>query len=86
VSDFYLIRHGEHDWLKKGIAGRIPGVSLNARGKAQAKELLHRLEHVNFDVIYSSPLERAMEVAWDAAGFRSARGGRTGFGDDLANR
>jgi probable phosphoglycerate mutase len=63
VSDFYLIRHGEHDWLKKGIAGRIPGVSLNAHGKQQAEDLVCRLSDVKFDVIYSSPLERAMQTA-----------------------
>jgi broad specificity phosphatase PhoE len=63
VSDFYLIRHGEHDWLKKGIAGRIPGVSLNALGKQQAQDLARRLAAVKFDVIFSSPLERAMETA-----------------------
>jgi probable phosphoglycerate mutase len=63
VSEFYLIRHGDHDWLKKGIAGRIPGVHLNARGKKQAEELANRLERVKFDAIYSSPLERAMESA-----------------------
>ena len=63
MSEFYLIRHGDHDWLKKGIAGRIPGVHLNARGTKQAEELANRLERVKFDAIYSSPLERAMESA-----------------------
>ena len=63
MSDFYLIRHGDHDWLKKGIAGRISGVHLNARGKNQAEELAKRLGRVKFDGIYSSPLERAMESA-----------------------
>jgi probable phosphoglycerate mutase len=63
VSEFYLVRHGDHDWLKKGIAGRIPGVHLNARGKKQAEELSQRLARVKFDGIYSSPLERAMESA-----------------------
>jgi broad specificity phosphatase PhoE len=63
VSEFYLIRHGDHDWLKKGIAGRIPGVHLNARGKKQAEELAGRLVRVKFDTIFASPLERAMESA-----------------------
>jgi probable phosphoglycerate mutase len=63
VSDFYLIRHGDHDWLKKGIAGRIPGVHLNALGKEQADELTKRLAKIKFDAIFSSPLERAMETA-----------------------
>lgn len=63
VSEFYLIRHGDHDWLPKGIAGRIPGVHLNARGKEQVERLASRLATVNFDAIFSSPLERAMESA-----------------------
>jgi broad specificity phosphatase PhoE len=63
VSEFYLIRHGDHDWLKKGIAGRIRGVHLNARGKEQAEGLVKRLEEVKFDAIISSPLERAVETA-----------------------
>jgi probable phosphoglycerate mutase len=63
VSDFYLIRHGEHDWLKKGIAGRIPGVHLNDRGREQARQLVNRLEETKFDAIYSSPLERAVQTA-----------------------
>jgi probable phosphoglycerate mutase len=49
--------------LKKGIAGRIAGVHLNARGKQQAEELARRLATVKFDTIFSSPLERAMETA-----------------------
>lgn len=63
MSEFYLIRHGDHDWLPKGIAGRIPGVHLNARGKEQVEQLAIRLAAVKFDAIYSSPLERAMESA-----------------------
>ncbi|HUS33933.1 MAG TPA: histidine phosphatase family protein [Verrucomicrobiae bacterium] len=63
MSLFYLIRHGEHDWLKKGIAGRIAGVRLNANGKQQAENLATRLAAVNFDAIISSPMERAVETA-----------------------
>jgi broad specificity phosphatase PhoE len=63
VSDFYLIRHGDHDWLKKGIAGRTPGIHLNAPGQQQAQDIATRFAPVNFDVIFSSPLERTMETA-----------------------
>jgi broad specificity phosphatase PhoE len=63
VSLFYWIRHGEHDWLKKGIAGRIAGVQLNANGRGQAEHLAGRLKGVKFDAIYSSPMERAIETA-----------------------
>jgi probable phosphoglycerate mutase len=63
VSDFYFIRHGDHDWLPKGIAGRIPGVHLNARGLEQVERLSRSLAAIKFDAVYSSPLERAMESA-----------------------
>jgi broad specificity phosphatase PhoE len=63
MSLFYLIRHGDHHWLPRGIAGRIPGVHLNANGKKQVEELAERLAKAKFDAIYSSPLERAVESA-----------------------
>jgi broad specificity phosphatase PhoE len=63
MSFFYLIRHGEHDWLKRGIAGRLPGVHLNAEGRAQAAELALRLKATRIDGIFSSPMERAVETA-----------------------
>jgi probable phosphoglycerate mutase len=63
TTTFYLIRHGAHDWLGKGIAGRLPGVSLNAAGRAQSDRLADRLAGVPFAAIYASPLERAQETA-----------------------
>lgn len=63
TTTFYLIRHGDNDWLPRGLAGRIPGVSLNANGLAQAQALAHRLSSINFNRIYASPLERAQETA-----------------------
>ena len=63
MTTFYLIRHAAHDWLVKGIAGRLPGVSLNAAGRAQAERLAERLGDVPFAAIYASPLERAQETA-----------------------
>ncbi len=34
---FLLIRHGENDYVKKGLmAGRLPGVHLNKKGQEQA--------------------------------------------------
>jgi broad specificity phosphatase PhoE len=63
MSLFYLIRHGEHDWLARGIAGRIPGVHLNAEGRKQAELLPERLAQIKFDAIYTSPMERAIQTA-----------------------
>ncbi len=59
-----LIRHGENDYVKSGkMAGRIPGVHLNERGRKQAQALAEALKDVPLKAIYSSPLERAMGTA-----------------------
>lgn len=59
-----LIRHGENDYSKKGrLAGRLPGVHLNERGRKQAEELAAALAHVPIKAVYASPLERATETA-----------------------
>ena len=63
MTVFYLIRHGETDYLDRILVGRRPEVHLNANGKAQAKRLADRLARVSFDAIYSSPRERARETA-----------------------
>lgn len=63
MSTFYLIRHGEHDLLGKVLTGRMPGVSLNERGRAQGEQVAERLASVGITAIYSSPRERAQESA-----------------------
>ncbi len=38
-----LIRHAENDYVKKGrLAGRLPGVHLNEKGRTQAQALAAR--------------------------------------------
>jgi len=58
-----LIRHGENDVMKRRLSGRLPGVHLNEKGRAQAEELAHSLKNVGIRAVYSSPLERALETA-----------------------
>lgn len=59
-----LIRHGENDFVKTGkLAGRLPEVHLNERGRQQAEELAEALTNIPIKAIYSSPLERAQETA-----------------------
>jgi len=59
-----LIRHGENDYVKKGIMpGRTPGIHLNDKGRSQAQALAERLGKAPIKAIYSSPLERATETA-----------------------
>jgi probable phosphoglycerate mutase len=59
-----LIRHGENEYVKSGkMAGQLPDVHLNERGRKQAVELAEALKQVPLKAIYASPLERAVETA-----------------------
>ncbi len=59
-----LIRHGENDYVKKRrLAGRLPGVHLNERGRAQAQALALALKDTPLKAVYCSPLDRAVETA-----------------------
>ncbi len=61
MTTLLLVRHAAHDWLGRGIPGRLPGVTLNEQGRAQARELAERLT-MPVDAIYSSPQQRAQET------------------------
>jgi probable phosphoglycerate mutase len=63
MAIFLLIRHGENDMVGKGIAGRMPGVHLNDRGREQAGLLADRLRELDIAAVVSSPLERTRETA-----------------------
>ena len=58
-----LIRHAENDVMYRRLAGRIPQVHLNAKGREQAARLAQALEKAPIQAVYSSPLERAVETA-----------------------
>jgi broad specificity phosphatase PhoE len=70
VTTFLLVRHAAHDWLGRGLAGRLPGVSLNAQGWLQAEQLAERLQGRDIAAIYSSPQPRARETVAPLAGRR----------------
>jgi probable phosphoglycerate mutase len=61
-TTFLLIRHADNDYVGRAFAGRMPGVHLNETGRAQAAALADRLADAGIRVIYSSPLERAVET------------------------
>lgn len=67
-TEVYLIRHAEstmnaHPEL---VSGRSPLATLTALGKRQAHALGVHLRSlgVDFDAVYSSPLERAKQTAF----------------------
>jgi probable phosphomutase (TIGR03848 family)/uncharacterized repeat protein (TIGR03847 family) len=64
MTIFLLIRHASNDYVKEGrLAGRLPGVHINAQGQREADALARRTAHLPIEAIYSSPLERAVDTA-----------------------
>ena len=77
---FHLLRHGEHGLLGKVLAGRMPGVGMAERGRAEIASQAERLAGEKITAIYASPLQRTRE----SAEIVSARLGLPiGFRDDL---
>ncbi len=59
----YFVRHGETDWNKIGrIQGHID-IGLNNEGKDQAQIVKEKLQGIQFDKVFSSPLKRTKETA-----------------------
>ncbi len=69
----YLIRHGENDMIGKRLAGWMPGVHLNERGRAQAQALARALADAPIRAIYASPLVRTMETAAPLADLKALK-------------
>jgi probable phosphomutase (TIGR03848 family) len=88
MTTLYLIRHGENDFMRQHkLAGWLPGIHLNERGRAQAEALVSLLEGVHLQVVYSSPLERATETAAPLARARGLRvERRSGLGETRYGR
>lgn len=63
MTVFHLLRHGEHNVQGKICAGRMPGVVLSERGRAEADTAARRLAGLEIAAIYASPLERTRETA-----------------------
>src|SRR5205085_626538 len=60
---FHLLRHGEHGLLGRVLAGRMPGVGMTERGRAEIAAQAERLAGDNIAAIYASPLQRTRETA-----------------------
>ena len=60
---FHLLRHGEHGLLGKVLAGRMPGVEMTERGRAEIASQAERLARDKIAAIYASPLQRTRESA-----------------------
>ena len=60
---FHLLRHGEHGLLGRVLAGRMPGVGMTERGRAEIAAQAERLAVEKIAAIYASPLQRTRESA-----------------------
>ena len=59
----HLVRHGENDFVGKRLAGKLPGIELNLRGRIQAEALGAQFASEAIKAVYASPLERTMQTA-----------------------
>lgn len=62
--NIYIARHGENEDNAKGILNGHRDLPLTDKGYEQARILAGKIKetHIKFDVVYSSPLERAYET------------------------
>jgi probable phosphomutase (TIGR03848 family) len=63
VTTVLLVRHGLTATTGQLLTGWTPGVSLDERGRAQAKALADRLAPVPLAAVVTSPLDRCRETA-----------------------
>lgn len=64
LKNFYLFRHGQTEMnFQKRWQGAGFDEPLNDVGEQQARELLLKLREARLDVIYTSPLKRAVQTA-----------------------
>jgi probable phosphoglycerate mutase len=67
----WLVRHGETEWSKSGRHTSATDLPLTAEGERIAAELRDRLAHKQFDLVLTSPRQRARRTA-ELAGFGDA--------------
>ncbi|HKS89781.1 MAG TPA: histidine phosphatase family protein [Stellaceae bacterium] len=63
MTVFHLLRHGEHGLLGRVLVGRMPGVGLSERGRAEIAGVAERLARHQIAAVYASPLQRTRETA-----------------------
>jgi probable phosphoglycerate mutase len=68
VKHIYLVRHGETEWSKSGKHTGRTDIPLTDEGRDRARRMGRYLAGHRFDVVLSSPLQRARETC-ELAGF-----------------
>ena len=62
MPEIYLIRHGETEWSRSGKHTGISDIPLTEHGRRQAWLLRQALIVANFQLVLTSPLQRARET------------------------
>ncbi len=63
MKNIFVIRHGETDFNKEGRYLGRADEPLNVAGMSQAKKLAKKTSDLGIEIIYCSPLKRAIETA-----------------------
>lgn len=63
MTVFHLLRHGEHVRQGRVLVGRMPGIGLSERGRAEIDCVAERLAGNGIAALYASPLQRTRETA-----------------------
>jgi probable phosphoglycerate mutase len=71
MGEVWLVRHGETEWSASGRHTGTTDIPLTAKGEESARELEPRLAKQEFDLVLTSPLQRARRTA-ELAGFPHA--------------
>lgn len=69
----YLTRHGETEWNKELRMQGWKNSNLTEKGIEDAKSLGKHLKNIDFDLIYSSPLKRALDTAKYIRGIKDTK-------------
>lgn len=62
-TTLYIVRHGQTDWNVQGKLQGHADIPLNNTGRAEAAGLKERISTIDFDICFSSDLQRAIETA-----------------------
>ncbi|AKA67287.1 histidine phosphatase family protein [Clostridium scatologenes] len=69
----YITRHGETEWNKELRMQGWKNSNLTEKGIEDAKSLGKRLKNIDFHLIYSSPLKRALDTAKYIRGMKNTK-------------
>jgi len=67
VTEILLIRHGQQEYDANGPVSQLLDPPLSALGRSQARLVGERLSTERIDLVYASPLQRALDTAREVA-------------------